>query len=102
MLRFSEDGLIPTIVQDAVTGKVLMLAYMNEESLKLSIERGQTVFWSRSRSQLWHKGSTSGNVQQILDIRADCDNDTLLISVTPAGPACHRGTETCFDEELKK
>lgn len=99
-LRFSVEGLIPAIVQDAQTGKVLMLAYMNQESLRKSIELGETVFWSRSRKGFWHKGETSGNFQRILEIQADCDYDSLLIRVIPAGAACHRNTETCFDEEL--
>ena len=102
-LAFNERGLIPAIVQDARTGQVLMLAYANRESLALCIETGETWFWSRSRETLWHKGATSGNVQQIIDIRVDCDADTLLMLVEPAGPACHTGRQTCFyrsSEEL--
>ena len=95
-LHYDERGLIPAVVQDADTGKVLMLAYMNAESLKISLEEGRTCFFSRSRQTLWRKGETSGNVQQIVSISADCDQDTLLIQVHPAGPACHTGAESCF------
>ena len=104
-LRFDANGLIPAIVQDAESHQVLMLAYMNVESLRLTFEKGETVFWSRSRQELWHKGATSGNVQVVVDIRADCDADTLLVMVKPAGPACHTGEQTCFyrnmEEEIK-
>jgi phosphoribosyl-ATP pyrophosphohydrolase/phosphoribosyl-AMP cyclohydrolase len=99
-LRFDENGLIPAIVQDAHTGEVLMLAYMNREALHLTCETGETWFWSRSRRQLWHKGATSGNVQRVVEIRYDCDADTLLVRVTPAGPACHTGQRTCFFRSL--
>ncbi|MBQ6381744.1 MAG: bifunctional phosphoribosyl-AMP cyclohydrolase/phosphoribosyl-ATP diphosphatase HisIE [Clostridia bacterium] len=99
-LRFGENGLIPAIVTDYATHKVLMLAYMNEESLRLSIEKELTCFWSRSRQELWVKGETSGNYQHIVSIATDCDRDTLLISVVPDGPACHLGTESCFDYPL--
>ncbi|MBD8500370.1 bifunctional phosphoribosyl-AMP cyclohydrolase/phosphoribosyl-ATP diphosphatase HisIE [Paenibacillus arenosi] len=98
-LRWNEQGLLPAIVQDAETKAVLMMAYMNRESLQLSLERGETVFWSRSRKELWHKGATSGNTQCIVELAVDCDRDTLLIQVNPNGPACHTGTYTCFDEE---
>jgi phosphoribosyl-AMP cyclohydrolase len=97
---WDERGLIPTIVQDAETGAVLMLAYMSEESLRRSLELGETVFWSRSRQTLWHKGETSGNTQRIVDIRYDCDADTLLVVVNPAGPACHTGEYSCFYRRL--
>jgi phosphoribosyl-ATP pyrophosphohydrolase/phosphoribosyl-AMP cyclohydrolase len=95
-LHWNEQGLIPAIVQDAVTGDVLMMAWMNEVSLRKTLETGQTHFWSRSRRELWHKGDTSGNVQRVLSICVDCDGDTLLLQVEPAGPACHTGRETCF------
>jgi phosphoribosyl-AMP cyclohydrolase len=99
-LKWDERGLIPTIVQDADTHSVLMLAYMSPESLGKSLELGETVFWSRSRQTLWHKGETSGNTQRIVEIRYDCDADTLLILVEPAGPACHTGEYSCFYRAL--
>ncbi|HEY4392290.1 MAG TPA: bifunctional phosphoribosyl-AMP cyclohydrolase/phosphoribosyl-ATP diphosphatase HisIE [Paenibacillus sp.] len=99
-IKWGTDGLIPVIVQDAATKEVLMLAYMNEESLQKSIETGQTWFWSRSRSELWNKGATSGNTQQILSLNYDCDGDTLLAIVHPQGPACHTGETTCFYRTL--
>ena len=95
-VKYDTNGLVPAIVQDANTHAVLMLAYMNAESLRLTMETGETVFWSRSRQELWHKGATSGNVQRVVEIRVDCDADTLLIRVQPAGPACHTGERTCF------
>ncbi len=95
-IKFDVNGLIPAIVQDANTNEVLMLAYMNEESLQLTLEKGETYFWSRSRGELWHKGATSGNIQSVVDVLLDCDADTLLIRVQPAGPACHTGNQTCF------
>jgi len=95
-ITWDERGLVPAIVQDADTGQVLMLAYMNRESLRLTLETGQTHFWSRSRQELWHKGATSGNVQHVRQIRYDCDGDTLLVLVEPAGPACHTGEVSCF------
>jgi phosphoribosyl-ATP pyrophosphohydrolase/phosphoribosyl-AMP cyclohydrolase len=91
-----QNGLIPAIVQDAGNKDVLMLAYMNAESLQKTIESGETWFWSRSRQELWHKGATSGNTQKVAEIRYDCDGDTLLVLVEPAGPACHTGNTTCF------
>lgn len=99
-LRFNEQGLIPCIVQDVDTREVLMMAWMNEESLRMTCECGQTVFWSRSRQELWHKGLTSGNVQDVVELKYDCDADTLLALVHPAGPACHTGSRTCFFREL--
>lgn len=96
-LKFDSAGLITTVVQAADSRRVLMVAWMNRESLALTIERGETTFWSRSRQELWHKGATSGNTQQVVSIQADCDGDTLLILVNEAGPACHIGTESCFD-----
>lgn len=95
-IKWDAAGLIPTIVQDAHTEQVLMMAYMNAESLKLTQETGETVFWSRSRQELWHKGATSGNTQVVTAIFVDCDGDTLLIKVKPAGPACHTGEVSCF------
>ena len=96
-LKFDERGLIPAIVQDARTREVLTLAYMNEESLRRTIETGQTWFWSRSRNELWHKGETSGNTQSVVALHADCDKDALVVLVNPAGPACHTGARSCFD-----
>ena len=95
-IKFDTSGLVPAIVQDADTHQVLMLAYMNSESLHLTIETGETWFWSRSRQELWHKGATSGNIQKVVEIKVDCDEDALLISVHPSGPACHTGEQTCF------
>ena len=95
-LKFDENGLIPAIVQDHYTKKVLMLAYMNRESLDISIKEGKTCFYSRSRKALWRKGETSGNFQSIVSIRTDCDCDTLLVDVIKDGPACHTGAESCF------
>jgi phosphoribosyl-AMP cyclohydrolase len=95
-IKYDANGLVPAIVQDADTHEVLMLAYMNAQSLRLTLETGETVFWSRSRQELWHKGATSGNVQRVLEVCVDCDADTLLIRVLPAGPACHTGQRTCF------
>lgn len=99
-LKYDSNGLIPAIVQDHYTKQVLMLAYMNAESLKISIEEGTTCFFSRSRKQLWRKGETSGNKQHIVSIRTDCDCDTLLIDVIKDGPACHTGSESCFFNPL--
>lgn len=99
-IKFDEKGLIPAIVQDAITGEVLTLAYMNEESLLLSMEKGETWFFSRSRNELWHKGETSGNTQTITEIKYDCDQDALIVKVNPSGPACHTGTTSCFTETL--
>ncbi|MBQ7970975.1 MAG: bifunctional phosphoribosyl-AMP cyclohydrolase/phosphoribosyl-ATP diphosphatase HisIE [Clostridia bacterium] len=96
-LKFDEKGLIPAIVVDAETKKVLTLAYMNKESLQISMEKGLTCFWSRSRQELWLKGETSGNYQHILSITADCDNDALTVLVKKDGPACHLGTDSCFN-----
>lgn len=95
-LKFDKDGLIPAIVVDAISKKVLTLAYMNRESLAISMEEGRTCFWSRSRQELWRKGETSGNRQHIVSITADCDNDALVVLVEKDGPACHTGTDSCF------
>lgn len=99
-LKFDDQGLIPAIVQDAATGRVLTLAYMNREAVQLSLKERQTWFWSRSRQKLWHKGATSGNTQQILRAEADCDGDALLVTVQPRGPACHTGKDSCFFNEV--
>ncbi len=96
-LKFDEKGLIPAIVVDSVSKQVLTLAYMNKESLKISMEKELTCFWSRSRNELWLKGETSGNYQHIVSITADCDQDALVVVVEPDGPACHKGTKSCFD-----
>lgn len=101
-LKFNEQGLIPAIIQDAATGEVLMLAWMNEESLRLTVDSGDTWFWSRSRQELWHKGATSGNTQQVVEIALDCDSDTLIVKVNPQGPACHTGARTCFYSGLNR
>ena len=95
-LKFDEKGLIPAVVVDSITKKVLTVAYMNKESLKISMEKGLTCFWSRSRNELWLKGETSGNYQHIVSITADCDNDALVVLVEPDGPACHTGSYSCF------
>ena len=95
-LRWDERGLITAVVQDAASGQVLMVAWMNAEALDLTLATGETHFWSRSRGELWHKGATSGNTQRVTGIWADCDADTLLIQVEPAGPACHTGAVSCF------
>ena len=99
-LKFDEKGLIPAIVVDAITKKVLTLAYMNRESLQISMEKGLTCFWSRSRQELWLKGETSGNYQHIVSITADCDKDALVVMVEPDGPACHLGTTSCFENPV--
>ena len=95
-VKFNHVGLIPCIVQDAQTKDVLMMAWMNAESLQLTLEQRTMWFWSRSRKKLWHKGEESGNVQNLVELRYDCDADTLLALVEPAGPACHTGEQTCF------
>jgi phosphoribosyl-ATP pyrophosphohydrolase/phosphoribosyl-AMP cyclohydrolase len=99
-IRWDGAGLVPTIVQDAQSKEVLMMAYMNRESLRLTLESGETWFWSRSREELWHKGATSGNVQTVVSMTYDCDGDTLLVKVNPNGPACHTGQTTCFHNEI--
>jgi phosphoribosyl-ATP pyrophosphohydrolase/phosphoribosyl-AMP cyclohydrolase len=101
-LNFDDKGLIPAVVQDINTGAVLMVAYMNAESLRLTLETGEAVFWSRSRGALWHKGATSGSIQRVREIRVDCDADTLLLRVEPAGAACHTGEYSCFYRELAR
>ena len=99
-LKFDEKGLIPAIIVDAVSKRVLTLAYMNRESLKISMEKELTCFWSRSRNELWLKGETSGNYQHIISITADCDKDALIVVVEPEGPACHLGNESCFENPV--
>ena len=96
IIRFDEQGLVPAVVQDACTAEVLMLAYMNQDSLQKTLESGEAWFYSRSRKSLWHKGETSGHVLQVQEICYDCDGDTLLLQVDPAGPACHTGEISCF------
>ena len=95
-VRWNEQGLVPAIVQDADTQQVLMMAWMSAESLRQTLDIGETVFWSRSRQEIWHKGATSGNTQTVVDFRVDCDGDTLLVLVNPAGPACHTNETSCF------
>ena len=100
-IKYDANGLVPAIIQDSETKEVLMMAYMNQESLKLTLEKGETIFWSRSRNELWHKGATSGNIQKVVEVRVDCDADTLLILVHPAGPACHTGERSCFYRSIQ-
>lgn len=95
-LRFDERGLVPAVVQDADTSEVLMVAYANEEALRRTLDSGTSWFWSRSRNEFWNKGATSGNTQDVVEVRYDCDGDTLLYLVRPNGPACHTGERTCF------
>ena len=102
MLKFDKRGLIPAIVQDADSGEVLMLGYMNEESIQRTLDMGQVWFYSRSREELWHKGETSGNYLNMRSIWKDCDEDTILLQVKPTGPVCHTGTRTCFFRTLVK
>ncbi len=99
-LKWDDRGLIPAVVQDAETGQILMVAWMNAEALRLTQQTGEAHFWSRSRQELWHKGATSGNVQRVHEIWVDCDADTLVVKVTPAGPACHTGAQSCFYRKL--
>jgi phosphoribosyl-AMP cyclohydrolase len=98
-VRFGPGGLVPCVVQDAVTGEVLMVAYGTAASLAATVKTGEAHFWSRSRGELWRKGGTSGNVQRIVELRLDCDRDTVLMRVAPAGPACHTGAASCFRDE---
>ena len=97
---FAKNELIPAVIQDAETREVLMLAYMNAESLRLTLESGETWFWSRSRGELWHKGATSGHIQRVREVRYDCDCDTLLITVDQTGAACHTGNKSCFYRKI--
>jgi phosphoribosyl-AMP cyclohydrolase / phosphoribosyl-ATP pyrophosphohydrolase len=100
-LKFDANGLITTVIQDATTKDVLMVAWMNAETLQKTLESGETWFWSRSRGELWHKGGTSGNTQKVVEIRYDCDGDTLLVLVNANGPACHTGEISCFFRSLE-
>ncbi|MDX2139623.1 MAG: phosphoribosyl-AMP cyclohydrolase [Chloroflexota bacterium] len=100
-IKWDANGLVPAVVQDATTLQVLMVAYMNRESLAQTLQIGEAVFWSRSRNELWHKGATSGNIQRVRDILVDCDEDTLLLLVDAAGPACHTGEVSCFFRTLE-
>lgn len=100
VIAWNEQGLAPAIVQDAESGQVLMMAWMNAEALRLTRETGQTHFWSRSRGELWHKGATSGNFQDVVDMAVDCDGDTLLVRVHAHGPACHTGEISCFFQKI--
>lgn len=100
-LIYDERGLIPCVVQQYDTGEVLMVAWMNEESVGLTLERGTTWFWSRSRQELWNKGATSGNMQQVRELWTDCDSDTLLVKVDSRGPACHTGARSCFFKRVE-
>lgn len=100
-IKWNDQGLIPAIVQDTDSGEVLMMAWMNVEALRLTRQTGQTHFWSRSRKLLWHKGKTSGNVQDVAEMRLDCDGDVLLVRVRPHGPACHTGEVSCFFRKLE-
>jgi len=100
-LKFDEKGLITAVLQHHTTHEILMVAWMNAEALRLTLETGEAHFWSRSRQELWHKGATSGNVQRVRDIRVDCDGDTLLLQVDPTGPACHTGAMSCFFGRLE-
>ena len=101
MIKFDDKGLVPAVLQDSVTKKVLMVAYMNEESLKMTLETKKATFFSRSRNELWVKGETSGNYMNVESVDIDCDGDCLLVTVTPQGPACHTGNETCFYRTVK-
>ena len=101
-LKFDEKGLIPAIVQDADTGEVLMLGYMNKESIRLTLSSGEIWFYSRSRQELWHKGETSGNRLIVRELWKDCDSDTILVKAKPLGPVCHTGNKTCFFQKLTK
>lgn len=100
-VKFDERGLVPAVIQDSVTRRVLMLGYMNEQSLRRTMETNETWFWSRSRAELWHKGETSGNTQRVVDMFLDCDGDAIVVSVEPAGPACHTGETSCFHNLMK-
>ncbi len=100
-LKFDEKGLITAVLQHHTTHEILMVAWMNADALRLTLETGEAHFWSRSRQKLWHKGGTSGNVQRVKDIHVDCDGDTLLLQVEPAGPACHTGEMSCFHRQLE-
>ncbi len=99
-VKFDEKGLVPAVIQDAKTGEVLMLGYMNEESLRRTMQSGEVTFWSRSRQEIWHKGDTSGNIIKVKGIKYNCENNSLLVSAEPTGPVCHTGHQTCFYRDL--
>jgi len=99
-LKFDAQGLIPAVVTDSLSGKILTLAYMNRESLEITIAEGRTCFWSRSRKALWRKGETSGNIQRVVSVRVDCDRDALVVTVEKSGPACHTGADSCFNDDV--
>jgi phosphoribosyl-AMP cyclohydrolase len=101
-VRFGSDGLAPCIVQDVRSGEVLILAYVDREALRLTLESGETHFWSRSRQEIWHKGATSGNTQKVVRVALDCDHDAVLVQVEPAGPACHTGATGCFRDQASR
>ncbi|MCH6554596.1 MAG: phosphoribosyl-AMP cyclohydrolase [Acidobacteria bacterium] len=100
-LTFDSQGLIPAVVQEAASGEVLMVAWMNAEAVRRTRQSGEAYFWSRSRGELWHKGETSGNTLHVREVRVDCDGDTLLLQVDAAGPACHTGADSCFFQDLE-
>lgn len=102
MVKYDANGLIPAIVQDSATGEVLMMAYMNAESLEKTLASNEAWFWSRSRQELWHKGATSGSIMRVREVLVDCDQDTILLRVDPQGPACHTGNRTCFYRQLSR
>ena len=102
MLKFDDKGLIPVIVQDASNGEVLMLAYANKESLRMTLDSGEVWFYSRSRQELWHKGATSGSILKVHSIAKDCDSDTILVRAEPAGPVCHTGKRSCFFQKFER
>lgn len=101
LVKFNEQGLVPAIAQEAGSGAVLMMAWMNAESIRATLLSGQVTYWSRSRKELWRKGETSGNAQKLMDLRIDCDGDTVLLLVEQSGPACHTGERTCFFESIR-
>jgi phosphoribosyl-ATP pyrophosphohydrolase/phosphoribosyl-AMP cyclohydrolase len=101
-LNFNEKGLIPAVIQDAATGEVLMLGYMNEESLRLTLDTGEVWFYSRARQKLWHKGETSGNIIKVVEIRKDCEDNSLLVKAHPTGPVCHTGHQNCYYRGLEE
>lgn len=101
-IKYDDKGLVPAVIQDANTGEVLMLGYMNKESLSLTIKSGEVWFFSRSRQELWHKGETSGNIIKVKDIKYNCENNSLLLAAHPTGPVCHTGNRTCYYRELKE
>ena len=101
-IKYDSRGLVPAVIQDAASGDVLMVGYMNEESLKRTLTSGDVWFYSRSRQELWHKGETSGNFMRTVEVWKDCDNDTILVKANPVGPVCHTGNRTCFFQKINK